>query len=97
MSWYERATLYLHTLECPQRNPKCVHTLIISLSHITGNKRASEGLANPSYTSTYVFQNDFSALLPPTIPGDDVHNSATSGQPSQDDLESRLLVTQEVT
>jgi UDPglucose--hexose-1-phosphate uridylyltransferase len=35
-----------------------------------GNTRMS-GLANPKYTSTYVFTNDFPALLPDTPPADD--------------------------
>lgn len=37
-----------------------------------GNER-SGGEINPAYTSTFVFQNDFSALLPDTPPGDVDH------------------------
>ncbi len=33
-----------------------------------GNSRAG-GLSNPAYTSTFVFTNDFAALLPDTPPG----------------------------
>ncbi len=43
------------TEERPQHDPECYLC--------PGNERAG-GLANPNYTSTLVFQNDFSALLP---------------------------------
>ncbi len=36
-----------------------------------GNKRA-EGAHNPAYESTFVFENDFAALLPQTPAGDDI-------------------------
>ena len=38
-----------------------------------GNTRA-EGAANPAYTGTYVFDNDFAALLPGTPPGRVAHH-----------------------
>ncbi|MDX6765288.1 MAG: UDP-glucose--hexose-1-phosphate uridylyltransferase [Candidatus Methylacidiphilales bacterium] len=44
--------------ERPQHDPKCYLC--------PGNKRSGE-LVNPSYDSTFVFVNDFSALLPDTL------------------------------
>ena len=45
----------------PEYDPKCYLC--------PGNKRA-EGVSNPKYNSTFVFDNDFSALLPDTNIGD---------------------------
>ncbi|HYN87647.1 MAG TPA: UDP-glucose--hexose-1-phosphate uridylyltransferase [Ardenticatenaceae bacterium] len=47
--------------ELPAYDPKCYLC--------PGNVRAN-GEHNPQYTSTFVFDNDFSALLPDTPPGD---------------------------
>lgn len=44
----------------PQYDPKCYLC--------PGNTRAN-GQANPAYEGTYVFDNDFSALLPDSVPG----------------------------
>jgi UDPglucose--hexose-1-phosphate uridylyltransferase len=44
-----------------------------------GNKRAS-GEVNPAYKSTYVFVNDFSALLPATPDGEHNHRSLLVAQ-----------------
>jgi hypothetical protein len=54
-----------------------------------GNKRAAtqegqEPPANPNYSNTFVFTNDFSALLPPT------ENFLESCPPSDDPEQQRL-------
>ncbi|HWQ11386.1 MAG TPA: UDP-glucose--hexose-1-phosphate uridylyltransferase [Roseiflexaceae bacterium] len=45
-----------------------------------GNTRA-EGAANPHYTSTFVFTNDFAALLPDTPPGEVSLGAAGAASP----------------
>ncbi len=46
-----------HTSKSPEHNPNCYLC--------PGNERAG-GVSNPDYTDTFVFNNDFSALLPGT-------------------------------
>lgn len=50
----------------PQYDPKCYLC--------PGNERAA-GARNPAYTSTFVFTNDFAALLPDTPPAPDLGDS----------------------
>ncbi len=51
----------------PQYDPTCYLC--------PGNKRAGGAVQNPQYDSTFVFTNDFAALLPDTPPADDSGNS----------------------
>ena len=59
-----------------------------------GNSRAG-GVKNPVYESTFVFDNDFAALLPDTVTGwqGDTENEVTSS-PRHSVTQSDLLITE---
>ena len=84
--------------DLPEYDPKCYlcpgsYINQIIRTNLAGNKRAptapdQQPPQNDSYTSTFVFDNDFSALLPHS--GYHMNNN----KENEDDLESRILKSQ---
>jgi UDPglucose--hexose-1-phosphate uridylyltransferase len=58
-----------------------------------GNRRAT-GAITPAYTGTYVFDNDYPALLPDTLESE-MPQTGSSGEPSQADEKGLLVARRE--